>query len=238
MKALIAICTLALMPLLGRAQDMPSPQNPSEPRFGVGIELLKPFGRTATDYWNNTAGIELQFTYRPTGKRAWRAGYGFSRTEGPPYASWSFRESGVVETFQGWYDRYHQLSLGHQWYFGNGRLRPFVGADVYLGYEEVGNYNSTRTYGYDSLQVGVGFGEPVERESRWRYYEGLHLGLGGAVGLEYRPHKHLSLQLRASLGQFWAVPLSDEDADRFGLYRYGRMRLPQVGTGVFVQFEF
>ena len=86
--------------------------------------------------------------------------------------------------------------------------------------------------------MGGGFGEPVARESRWRNYEGLHFGLGGAVGLEYRPHKHLSLQLRASMGQFWAVPLVEEDADRFGVYRYGRTRLPQVGTGVFVQFEF
>jgi hypothetical protein len=238
MKALIAICCVALMVPVAEAQELSSQQPPSEPRFGLGIELLKPFGRTATAYWNNTAGIEMQFTYRPTGKRAWRAGYGFSRTEGPTYASWSFRESGVVETWQGWYDRYHQLSLGHQWYLGTKRLRPFLGVDAYLGYEEIGNFNTTNTYAYDSLQVGVGFGEPVERESRWRYYEGLHFGLGGALGLEYRPHKNLSLQLRASLGQFWAVPMSEEDAERFGVYRYGGTRLPQVGTGVFVQFEF
>jgi len=238
MRNTVATFTLALMPLVVEAQELLPPENPSQPRFGVGIELMKPFGRTATAYWNNTAGIELQFTYRPTGKRAWRAGYGFSRTEGPAYASWGFRESGAVETFQGWYDRYHQLSLGHQWYLGTKRLRPFLGVDAYLGYEEIGSFNTTNTYAYDSLQVGVGFGKPVESESRWRYYEGLHFGLGGALGLEYRPHKNLSLQLRASLGEFWALPVSEEDADRFGLYRYGRARLPQVGTGVFVQFEF
>lgn len=238
MKALIAICPVVLISHAVGAQQLSAPQDQAQPRFGLGIELLKPFGRSATAYWNNTAGIELQFTYRPTGKRAWRAGYGFARTEGPSYERWNFKESGVVETFQGWYDRYHQLSLGHQWYLGTKRLRPFLGVDAYLGYEEIGSFNTTNTYAYDSLQVGVGFGEPVERESRWRYYEGLHFGLGGAVGLEYRPHRNLSLQLRASLGQFWAVPLSEEDADRFGVYRYGRTRLPQVGTGVFVQFEF
>lgn len=238
MRTLVTICTVALLTQVAEAQELSSPQKQAAPRFGVGIELLKPFGRTATAYWNNTAGIELQFMYRPTGKRAWRAGYGFARTEGAPSERWSFGESGVEETFQGWFDRYHQLSVGHHWYFGTKRLRPFLGVDALLGYEEISNTTITNTYAYDSLQVGGGFGEPVARESRWRNYEGLHFGLGGAVGLEYRPHKHLSLQLRASMGQFWAVPLVEEDADRFGVYRYGRTRLPQVGTGVFVQFEF
>lgn len=238
MKTFIATCAVALMVHDTKAQELLSQQAPSEPRFGFGIELLKPFARTAVADWHNTAGIELQFTYRSTGNRAWRLGYGFSRTEEQPYELWRFSESGVVETWQGWYDRYHQLSLGYQWHMGTKRVRPFLGVDAYLGYEEIGSYNTRRTYAYDSLQVGVGFGEPVERESRWRYYEGLHFGLGGAVGLEYRPHKNLSLQLRASLGQFWALPLSEEDADRFGSYRYGRLRLPQVGSGVFVQFDF
>jgi hypothetical protein len=237
MKALIAMCSLFLAtPDVAAQVSLSQPDN-SEPRFGVGKELLRPVGR-ATSEWDDPAGIELQFVYRISAKRAWRAGYGFSRREVPPYEGRIFRENGVVEILRVGYDRCHQLSLGHQWYFGTKRLRPFVGADAYLGHEKVGNFNRENTYAYDSLQVAVGFGDPVEQEIRLRYFEGLHFGLGAAVGLEYRPHKHLSLQLRASLDQFWAVPLVEEDAEGFGAYRYGRTRLPEVGSGVFVQFEF
>jgi hypothetical protein len=235
---ILAAVIVALVPSVANAQELAPEQNQRAPRFGVGAELMKPVWRTASADWNNSAGIELQFTYRSAEKRSWRLGYAFTTSESAPVEVWGFRDTGVQVSYSGWYDRVHQLSVGHQWYLGDWRLRPFLGLDAYFGYEEVGNSSSRATYSYDSLQVGVGFGEPVARESTWRYYEGLHVGFGGAVGLEYRPHRHLSLQLRASLGQFWAVPLIEENADRFGQYGYGRLRFPQVGTGVFVQFEF
>lgn len=234
----VSYAVLLLLPFAVSAQNRTGETQVSEPRFGIGLEIMHPVWRIAAPDWVRSQAIQLQFTYRASTQRSWRAGYTFSTTEEEPSEYWNFRPTGIEVSNSGYFDRYHQLALGHQWYFGKGRLRPLVGADLFLGYEEVTKSRSIRTYDYDSLQVGSGFGEPINFESSWNYYEGLNIGYGGALGLEYRPHRNLSVQLSFSRGQFWGIPLFEENAAGYGIYRSGKVRSPQAGNGLFVQFEF
>jgi len=201
------------------------------------MELLRPALRIADA--TGDIGVELLFSYRVKAQRSWRLGYGFSRQEDFGGEYWQFNDSAVVRASSGgWYNRVHQVSIGHQWDLGKGRLRPFLGTDAYIGYEEYGSSSSSRSFSWDSLQVGSGFGEPIAFESNGRYSEALRLGLGGALGLEYTPHRHITVQLRASIAYFWNVPLVSENSS-YGLgYRNRGFEIPDVGTGLFVQFKF
>lgn len=237
MRAVIASIVAALLPALSFAQDSLYFKGLGTPRFGVGMELLRPALRIADA--TGDIGVEVLFSYRVKEQRSWRVGYGFSRQEDYGGEYWRFNDPAVVQALSsGWYTRVHQVSLGHQWDLGKGRLRPFLGADAYIGYEEYGSYSSSRSFSWDSLQVGSGFGEPIAYESNWRYSESLRLGLGAALGLEYAPHRNLTVQLRASIAYFWNVPLVSENSSYGPGYRNRGFETPDVGPGLFVQFRF
>lgn len=234
MRITIATAVLALLPALALAQDPPNAYDRDTPRFGVGLELLRPVLRI-TNAMNDVGG-ELLFTYRTTDKRSWRFGYAFSKEEDFSGYFWSIRDSVMRSSFNGRYGRIHQVSIGHQWGLGKGRLRPFVGTDAYIGYLEEDYFSSTQLYSLDSLQGGGDFGMPIAREGNGHYLEGLRFGLGGALGMEYSPHRHFSVQLRISRAYFVTVPLDSSPA-LLGSRRRG-LEIPDVGAGVFVQFKF
>lgn len=218
------------------AQDSTYYGGPGMPRFAVGGEVFLPTYRLI-DEFENSDGLSLRGSFMYEEERSCYMGYGFWKEE---YINdnWTVRDSLATRSTSGWYERVHQLDLGHEWTFGRGRLRPLIALQVVVAYNEVFQIENRETYRLDSSYVHLGWGPVVEDESEWRYAEYMKIGPSTAVGLDLRLHRHLSVQARIAAASLFKIDLHHEGEEPRGEYGYRRITPLVIGSGLYLLFRF
>jgi hypothetical protein len=208
----------------------------AEPRWGLGVEMAEPVVRAFTSFGDAVNEVNVQASLRPTAQRTWRMAYRYQGQFREAAVSATPTDSGHVVRIGSSEEQVHQLLFGHSWYLGRARLRPMLELGIVIGHEQMASLGQ---------DLHVPLGAPINvnatgtvLEQRSTRYQGLHVGPTYGLGIEYRLHRHVVLQLRVTGGHYWALPLVEEASDLIGTYRYGRRSLYVVGSGLFVQFEF
>ncbi|TXI80420.1 MAG: hypothetical protein E6Q44_07130 [Flavobacteriales bacterium] len=231
---IVLLAWLSVNTLAGQ-QGEPVARDPA-PRWGLGVEVAEPVVRAFTSFQNAVNEVNVQASFRPAEQRAWRMAYRYQGQFREATASASPTDSGHVVRIGSSEEQVHQLLFGHSWYVGRSRLRAMIELGVVIGHEQMASLGQ---------DIHVPLGAPINvnaigtvLEQRSTRYQGLHLGPTYGLGVEYRLHRQLVLQLRVTGGHYWALPLVEEASELIGTYRYGKRSEYVVGSGLFVQFEF
>jgi hypothetical protein len=221
---------------LSAQQEIPE-TSPLGPRWGVGIEMLRPAYGLVSDHDHMGRGVQSMLTYPYRENRSWRLGHGFLRYQHRGSGS-SISDTIMVQRSNSLRSNYHIFSMGQQWSFTKGRVRPIAGLDVIVAHL----HHRAKYYEAEHLRDTIGGDVVWSRETgpsvmRNRVKEDhLWAGLGGSVGVQYRAHPHLLFQLRVNVAYLREIDIRP----RRSTYPIGHngFTLPPIGTGLFVQFLF